>query len=126
MANLDLAGQVPAELDHRLAVTLTNLSVRKSTPTVVKKGAVGVIGTAQGIPDVTGSFKLAAPKTGLEIDLDALGSKPGGFTLTYSIGTMRFAVLGCRFSEDDISVDNGAGNVEVSVSFTGTERIRLS
>jgi hypothetical protein len=126
MASLDLVGQVPAELDHRIAVTLTNLNVRKSTPTVVRKGAYGVIGTAQGIPDVTGSFKLAVPKTGLEVDLEALGSKPGGFTLTYSLGVMKYAVLGCRFSEDDITVDNGAGNVEVSVNFTGTERIRIA
>lgn len=123
---VDLVGQAPAEIDHRFAVTLTHLNVRKTTPTVVKKGAAGVIGTAQGIPDVTGSFKLAVPKTGLEIDLETLGSKPGGFTLTYTLGANRYAVLGCRFSEDDISVDNGAGNVEVNVSFTGTERIRLA
>jgi hypothetical protein len=123
---LDLVGQVPAEINHKIAVTLTNLSVRKATPTVVKKGALGVIGTAQGIPDVTGSFRLAVPKTGLEIDLEALGSTPGGFTLSYTVGANRYAVLSCRFSEDDINVDNGAGNVEVSVNFTGTERIRLS
>ena len=123
---LDLVGQVPAEINHKIAVTLTNLNVRKATPTVVKKGALGVIGTAQGIPDVTGSFRLAVPKSGLEIDVEALGSKPGGFTLTYTVGANRYAVLGCRFSEDDITVDNGAGNVEVSVNFTGTERIRLS
>jgi len=123
---LDLVGQVPAEINHKIAVTLTNLSVRKATPTVVKKGALGVIGTAQGIPDVTGTFRLAAPKTGLELDLEALGSAPGGFTLTYTVGANRYAILGCRFSEDNITVDNGAGNVEVSVNFTGAERIRLS
>jgi len=122
----DLVGQVPAEINHKIVVTLTNLSVRKATPTVVKKGAIGVIGMAQGIPDVTGSFRLAAPKTGLEIDLEGLGSTPGGFTLTYTVGANRYAVLGCKFSEDDITVDQGAGNVEVSVNFTGTERIRLS
>ena len=123
---IDLVGQVPAEINHKIAVTLTNLSVRKATPTVVKKGALGVIGTAQGIPDVTGSFRLAVPKTGLELDLETLGSTPGGFTLTYTVGANRYAVLSCRFSEDDITVDNGGGNVEYSINFTGTERIRVS
>ena len=126
MSNLDLVGQVPAEIDHGIVVTITNLSARKATPTTVKKGALGPIGAAQGIPDVSGNFRLAVPKTGLEIDIDALGSKPGGFTLSYTVGTMVFAILGCRFSEDDITVDNAAGNVEVSVNFIGTERIRIS
>lgn len=126
MASLDLVGQVPASIDHKIAVTITNLSVRKATPTVVKKGALGPIGVAQGIPDVTGNFRLAVPKTGLEIDVDALGSKPGGFTLSYVQGANTFAVVGCRFSEDDVTVDNGAGNVEYSINFTGTERVRLS
>lgn len=122
----DLVGQVPAKIDHKIVVTITNLSVRKSTPTTVRKGALGVIGMAQGVPDVTGSFRLAVPKTGLEFDLEAVGSKPGGFTLTYEVGAVVYSVLGCKFSEDDISVDNGAGNVEVSVNFTGTERIRVA
>jgi hypothetical protein len=122
----DLVGQVPAEIDHKIVVTLTNLNVRKAIPTTVKKGALGVIGMAQGIADVTGSFRIAFPKTGPEIDLDAIGSKEGGFTLTYTVGAARWAVLGCKFSEDDISVDQGAGNVEGSVNFTGAERIRIS
>ena len=46
-----------------------------------------------GIPDVTGSFRFALPKTGPEIDL---------------------------------TVDQGGGNVEGSVNFTGTEGIRVS
>ena len=58
--------------------------------------------------------------------LETLGLTPGGFTLSYTVGPNRYAALSCRFSEDDISVDNGAGNVEVSENFTGTERIRLS
>ena len=123
---LDLVGQVPAEIDHKIVVTLTNLSVRKSTPTVVKKGALGPIGVAQGIPDVSGSFRLPVPKTGLELNLDALGKQPGGFVLTYTAGLNRYAVIGCVFAEDDISVDQGAGNVEVSVNFTATERVRLA
>ena len=122
----DLVGQVPAEIDHKIVVTLTNLNVRKATPTVVKKGALGVIGMAQGIPDVTGSFRFAWPKTGPELDLDALGSKPGGFTLSYTVGAAKYAILGCKFSEDDITIDQGGGNVEGSVNFTGTERIRLA
>ncbi len=126
MANIDLVGQAQVEVDHKTSITVTNLNVRKATPTVVKKGAQGVIGTAQGIPDVTGSFRFALPKTGPEIDLDALGSKPGGFVITYTVGAARYMILGCKFSEDDLTVDQGAGNVEGSVNFTGTERIRVS
>lgn len=123
---LDLVGQILAEIDHKVTITLTNLSVRKSTPTVVKKGALGVIGVAQGIADVTGTFRLAVPKTGLEINLEELGARPGGFTLTYTAGLSRYAILGCVFAEDDITADQGAGNVEVSINFTATERVRLS
>lgn len=123
---LDLVGQVPAEIDHSIAVTMTNLRVNKSTPTRVKKGALGPIGTAQGIPDITATCQLAVPKTGLEINLEALGIKVGGFTLTYTAGINRWALLGCVVSGDAISVDNGAGEVEVSFDITATERIRLS
>jgi hypothetical protein len=126
MATLDLVGQVLAEIDHKVVVTLTNLNVRKSTPVIVKKGALGVIGVAQGIPEVSGSFTLALPKTGVEINLEELGAKVGGFTLTYTSGANKYAVIGCVFSEDDITVDEGAGDVRANINFTGTERIRLS
>ena len=35
---------------------------------------------------------------GLEIDLEGLGGAPGGFTLTYTVGANRYAVLGCKFA----------------------------
>src|SRR5574341_1074389 len=90
MANIDLVGQIPAEIDHKTAVTLTNLSVREATPTTVKKGAIGVIGAAQGISDVTGDFVLAIPKTGLELNIEALKAKPFFFndTATTEIYTL--------------------------------------
>lgn len=126
MASLDLVGQCPAEIDHKIAVTMTNLSVREATPTTVKKGAIGVIGVAKGIPDVTGDCTLSWPKTGIEINVGVLKNKPGGFTLTFTGGINRYALLGIRISERSLTVDNGAGNVEWKFNFTGTELVDMS
>ena len=121
---LDLVGQVPAEIDHKYAVTLTDLDVKKATQTTVKKGALGPIGTAQGIPDYTANFTLAYPKTGLELNLEALSLKPGGFSLTYTAGINRWSLVGCKLSEDTLTVNNAQGDVTVKVSLTATDRVR--
>ena len=92
MASLDLVGQVVTEIDHKVVLTVTNLNSRKSTPTTVKKGALGPIGTSQGVADVSGSFHLAIPKTGTEVNLELLGLRPTGFTITYQLGANRYAL----------------------------------
>lgn|SRR3990167_813672 len=125
MANIDLVGQCPGEINHRFVVTLMDPSAKKSTPLTPKVGAFGVIGLAKGVPTVSGSFKLAVPKTGLEVDLAALGDRNGGNTITFTVGTKRYAYLGCRWSEEDLSVNNASGDVTISVNFVGTERIEL-
>jgi hypothetical protein len=124
MATIDLVGQCIAEIDHVYAVTITDLEVRKSVPTTVKKGALGPIGAAQGIADYTASFTLAYPKTGLEFNLEALAAKPGGFSFTYSAGVNRWTLAGCKIPEETLSGNQGQGDVSVRVSLTATDRIR--
>ena len=126
MASLDLVGQAPAEINGKIAVTLMSFNVNESRPTTDKKGALGPIGVAQGIQDVSGSMTFAIPKTGAEVNLELIANQPGGFVLTYTTGANRYGVMGCVLSEVRTTVDNGAGNVEVSANFTATERVRLA
>jgi len=125
MPNLSLTGQIPVELDHAFVITATSLDVSVSTPTQVKKGAFGPIGTAQGIPDVTASIRFAVPSTGLEVNLADLAAKPNGFTVSYALGVNKYAIIGCRISGKTVTNDPGGGNTEVSLSLTGTEEISL-
>lgn len=120
MPNIDLTGQVPVEINHAYTITLTNLSVHVSNPMNVKKGAFGVIGKSKGIPDVTATFKLAVPKTGLEIDIRTLDN----FTLTYhDTPVTKYMILGCDVSSIALSVEQGTGDAMYDVSVTGTEEI---
>ena len=71
-------------------------------------------------------MRFAVPKTGLEVNFEAIANQPGGFVFSWTQGINRFAIAGCVLSERDLSVDNASGNVEVSASFVGTELIRLA
>lgn len=125
MPNITLVGQIPIEINHAFSITATRLSVRVSQPNTVKKGAFGPIGTAQGIEDASAQITFAMPATGPEFDLKALSANPGGFTLSYTAGAQKYALLGCRRSEKSISNDPGSGDATMDVSITATEEIAL-
>lgn len=125
MPNISIVGQIPLEIDHAFTITATAFDVSVSTPTQVKKGAFGPIGTAQGIEDVTSSIRFAVPSSGLEVDLAALAAKPTGFTISYSLGANKYALIGCRINNKGTTNDPGSGNAEVTIGVTATEEITL-
>jgi hypothetical protein len=125
MANTPLVGQSPVLVNYTPVVTITKVSSRRTRPVTVKKGAYGSIGSAKGQPQVTGSFTLAVPKAGSEIDLEALFNSDEGFTLTYTEGADRYALYGVQINEDDLNSDYEAGNTEKVVNFIATDKVRL-
>lgn len=125
MPNTDQVGQVPVEFNHVFSITAGRLSVRVSTPTVVKKGAFGPVGTARGIQDASAQFSFCVPTTGPEFDLEALSAQAGGFTTSYTLGANKYALLGCRVTEKSISNDPGQGDTTMDISIIATEEIEL-
>ena len=111
-------GQVPAKINGVIDVTIKNLNVSEETPTNVHKGALGVIGTAQGIPDVKTPFTVAVLTSGPIINYKSI-SAGDGFSLTFSLGVKRYAITGCHMSSRGLKVDNGAGNVTIDYGVTG-------
>lgn len=125
MPNIDFVGVVPVEIDHKYVITISQFSVRVTQPQVVKKGAIGVLGKAQGVPDVSGSFRLEIPKDGYEVDVVALFQKPGGVTLSYTLGRKKWAILGVNASEKAVGSGEGDGNTSANFNYVGTEEIPL-
>lgn len=123
MANVALSGACFAEVDHVHVITIQRVNVDESIPSTAKKGNYGPIGIAQGIADVTGSFVLTVPTTGMEIDLEAY--KDRSFTLTWSRGAQRFSAVGCRINRIGDADDPGTGNYDVTVSFLATEILQV-
>ncbi len=119
MPNLDLTGVVPVQINHAYTITLTAFSLSVDTPTHKKFGAFGVIGKAKGPKDVKGSFKLAVPKTGLEVDLDSISN----FTITYSLGLNSYIITGCDITAKNLSVEEQGGATEISASFDAAEEV---
>lgn len=117
---MPLVGTVRVKINNRPAVTVMAFSYDITRPTQVKSGGYGPIGTATGIATGTGSFRLAPRmENGLEFDIEELGRE---FSMTFDLGVMnRYALLGCVADRRSLSVDQGAGNTEVSVNFTFRE-----
>ena len=117
---MGLVGSVPARINNRPAVTVTDFSESLDRPGQVKSGGYGPIDTSEGVETGSGSFKLAArQENGYEFPLDEL-RKP--FTVNYPVGPMRFALLGCKYTRFDVTVQQGTGNFEANVSFIYTQK----
>lgn len=124
MPNISIVGQVPLEIDHAFAITATSFDVSVNTPTTVKKGAFGPIGTARGIADVTANIRFSVPATGLEFNLSDLDARPLGFTVTYTTGANRYSLVGCHINNKGTTNDPASGNTEVSIGITATEEVQ--
>lgn len=123
MPNLSLTGQIPVQIDYAFSITATRISIRESTPTSVKKGAFGPIGSAQGIPDVTAQITFAVPASGLEFNWETLSRRPTGFTVGFTAGGVTYLLVGCKRNERSFDNDPGTGDSTFSVSLTSTEMI---
>ncbi len=110
-----LVGTVAARINNRPAVTVTDFNDSLDRPGQIKAGGYGVIGTSEGVETGSGSFKMAVrQENGMEFPIDEL-RRP--FTMNFPLGTQRFALLGCKYTRLDTSVQQKEGNTEVSISF---------
>jgi hypothetical protein len=120
-----LVAQVPVELNNVPYSTITKVNAKPTKQVSNKYGAYGYIGAAKGQEKGTFSLSLAVPKTGLEADFQALDTDDG-FTITYSMGTMRYMLLNCHWTEESLDNDPEAGNTDYSVSGTYGQRVRIA
>lgn len=124
--DLDLATQVPIEIDNAQAITSEEFSVRSQRPMRIRKGALGPLGKSKGVFTYSGNVKFVVPKAGLEFDFEELKSRDTGFTLSYSVGTMRFLLTGVEIEGDELPSNAENGDVAYTFSFQATGRIKTA
>lgn len=112
-------GAIAVEVDHAYRPEVVSFSRRKNTPTAVKKTATAVTKTF-GIPDVTGSLTLVIPAAGLGGLLDLTD-----FTISYPWGGSKYLIQHCSWNEDGRTATPGAGESELTLSFTGTAEVSI-
>lgn len=125
MPNLQLVAQMPMEIDHSFSVTATRGSITVPIPTTFKAGALGPIGIAQGIGAPTAQLSFAIPVTGFEFDWATLQKKPAGFTISYTLGNVKYALVGCRIQNKGVENDPAGGDATLSIGLMATEEIKL-
>lgn len=126
MANIISASPVTCEIDHQFSITAYDFSVKGDRPLTVRVGPQGPIGIQKGQEKPTFSFKFFVPQTGLEFDWVTLANKPGGFTLSFSIGAERHQVYGGTASSRAINSNPESGDVTYAVDGAGTEWVRVA
>lgn len=124
--DMNLATQVPVEIDGALAVTAEEFSVRSQRPLRIRKGAIGALGKAKGVFTYTGALKFVLPKLGAEFDWDALKASETGFTISYEIGAARFLVSGVEIDTDSVTTNAENGEVTYEFTWMATERIQTA
>lgn len=121
-----VVGPVSVKINGRFAITVTNFSRDVSIPTKVHKGAFGPFGNSQGIADVTGSFKVSIPKTGLEFKFSKeLGGDGGSIVATGLQSVFKEGYTKVLLNKDSLSADEAAGNTEVTIGWTAQERVEF-
>src|SRR5215831_16246380 len=125
MANIDLVGQIPVEINHQQVITATRLSAKRTRTVTVKKGAQGPIGAAKGVFNISASLTLAVPKPGMEYDSQLLDLLAGGFTMSFPrsvvpFGVEKWVIVGCVIADEETTNDPGEGNAEVTWQITAT------
>lgn len=125
MADLDdqLVSQVPAKIDGRFIAEIITMGVKVSRTTSTPGGAAGNIGTSRGNAKFSGTITAVILKQrGQAFDIDAFTE--GSHTLEYPVGPRRYILQGFTLSDEDTQIDNDAGSVRISGSFTALRRLR--
>jgi len=125
VANLPLVAGVVLAIDNVPIVSTTKISVSRNRNVTQKFGPFGPIGSAPGQYKIKGTMTLAVPKSGLEVDIDALSASETGFSVTYQKGTMRFLITGAHIADENLDNDPESGNTDDVVNFVATEQIRI-
>jgi len=126
MANIVSASPITVELDHQFSITAYDFSAKGDTPQTVRVGPQGTIGIQTGQEKPTFSFKFFVPATGLEFDWVTMTKKPGGITISFSIGAERHQIYGSKVSSRAINSNPESGDVTYAVDGAGTEWLRVA
>lgn len=123
---MEIVGPVSIKINGRFAITVTNFSRDVSTPTKIHKGAFGPFGTSEGISDVTGSFKVSIPKTGMEFNFSKEFAGEGATLVAQGLASLfKESYTKVKVNKDSLSVDQGAGNTEITIGWTAQERVDM-
>lgn len=119
---MDLVGAVPIKVNGRYAITVTEFSAKKATPTKTHAGAFGNFGQSQGaLKDITGSFKVQIPKTGFEFNWELEFGQAGGGRIVAEVAPGAFkGYREVRISEESLAVLQGEGNTSATVTWRAT------
>lgn len=125
MANI--TGPVDVQINSKYAITVTNFQKKKSIATKQHVGSFGVFGTSQSAGKmISGSFKVSIPEDGLEFDFDKeFGGYGGNIKCANKSKTWKRAFTAVKLAEDDVSVDQVAGNTEITINWTAEAEIPL-
>jgi hypothetical protein len=122
---MDIQGSVPARVNSKYAITITNFQRDINTPTKVHRGAFGNFGTSQAPEgDITGSFKVSVPKDGFEFSWRREFGKKGGGRLVLELPT-NLAYTGVKLSGDSLTIDQAAGNTEQTIKWTAEHEVEI-
>jgi hypothetical protein len=102
-----IPGQVPILINHQFALTIEDLSVKRTRASAVRSGFAGNFGKSKGIYQYSFSFKMPPLVVGYEIDLSVLAEP---FTLTYRLGNVEFSLNGAEVNDDSLAVAQQAGS----------------
>lgn len=113
------------KINGKILATNVRAEVNGSTPTNVKFGPVGPVGTSIGQEKVTGRLMFAVPAAGLEIDVEGELSLPTGFSFSYELGTSRYVCIVCFRSERGVSSNPETGETEYNFAFTAQQHLKI-
>lgn len=122
---MSLVGQIPVEVNNSPVTSITNVDAKNNKQSNNRYGAYGYIGASRGQGKGTFNLTLAVPKTGPEVDWDAIDTDDG-FSITYSEGIARYLLRFCHVNDDGITNDPEAGTSQKTISGTYGERVRIS
>jgi hypothetical protein len=126
MSNLPLVAGIVTSIDSIPMLTTTKVSIKRMRKVTKKFGPTGPIGTAVGPYQITAVLTFAVPVAGIEIDIDSLSARPGGFSFNFSKGARRYLVTGCQLSEDSIDNDPENADTNNQVTIEATDMVRTA
>ncbi len=115
---MDIVGPVPVKFNGRYAITVTDFSAKKGIPTKVHAGAFGNFGTSQGaIRNISGSFKVSVPKTGMEFDWDLEFAGAGGRIVAEIAPGSFKGYTNVKISEEDLAIAQAEGTTSYTINW---------
>ncbi len=102
-----IPGQVAITIAHAYALTIEDLSVKRTRASTVRTGFGGNFAKSRGVYQYTYSFKMPPLMVGFEVPLLVLAAP---HALTYFLGSIEYTLDGCEVNDDSLSISQQSGN----------------